>query len=422
MTDILAIYEPYTYQFLTLINAYRQAVTINRNPDDLYYSRERINVRQGIAYLSIDAPIFSERQAEYYGFCTVDQIRRDIQTALDDSQVRTIVIAMDCPGGSITGIQELSAFIARANQQKSIITYVEGLCCSAAYWIAAPTTIYAAPTSLIGSIGIVQTFIKYDAGVMREINVVSTHAPDKKLDPEKDEQRLKIIQTLDALEAIFIADVANSRDITPQTVIDTYGQGGVYVGEKAAHMVDGVVTLNQLYIILSTKGTTMKQTAAQTPENFGGFQENFELMRDAFNELVKRAETQENRITQLENERVVRNDTIATIGSVFAMFDGDPHQAEYQRLKAECLSQQLTFQQTLEKIKTLRGQLATAKTVVNTGNAHVPTNEQKLTFMDLVVQIKKSGKTVEEAMRTVAEQHPELYEEYHNQMRDMSHV
>ncbi|HHI78859.1 MAG TPA: S49 family peptidase, partial [Planctomycetes bacterium] len=89
---------------------------------------------------------------------SVEAIRKDLRAALEDPTVERIVLSIDSPGGSVSGIAEMADEIFLARQQKPIIAHTEGLMASAAYWLGSQANeVYATKSASVGSIGVYAT-------------------------------------------------------------------------------------------------------------------------------------------------------------------------------------------------------------------------------------------------------------------------
>jgi len=112
---------------------------------------------------------------------------------------------------------------------KPIVTYVVGQAASAAYWIAsASDQIILDSTAMVGSIGVVAGFASSDN---KNIEIVSSNAPDKRPDMATEEGRGVIQAVVDDMEAVFINAVVDFRSMDRETV--TALRGGVVIGAKA---------------------------------------------------------------------------------------------------------------------------------------------------------------------------------------------
>lgn len=107
---------------------------------------------------------------------------RDIKTWIDksmrDSNIKTIFLDVNSPGGEATYVHEVATLIASAAKEKDVIAYCNDYMASAAYYLAAGATeIWVHPaSSAIGSIGVYCALIdEYEAYKMAgyEVKVVS---------------------------------------------------------------------------------------------------------------------------------------------------------------------------------------------------------------------------------------------------------
>lgn len=196
--------------------------------------------RDGVAVLHVVGPLF--RYANMFtalsGATSYDLLARDFAKAVDDPNIRSIVLNIDSPGGEAAGVSEFADQIASARGIKPIVAYVDGSAASAAYWIAsAADEIVANDMAVIGSIGVVASVDDTrerdaKAGVKR-YEIVSAQSPDKRLDVATDDGRAKIQALVNSLADIFIDKVAQNRGVDREAVLKNYGQGGVLVGQAA---------------------------------------------------------------------------------------------------------------------------------------------------------------------------------------------
>jgi signal peptide peptidase SppA len=172
-------------------------------------------------------------------------------SALDDPEVREIVIRINSPGGLLSGTAELSDLIYRSRARKPITAFaVNGLMCSAAIFIgSAAGKVYATRSTEVGSVGVIWahydvTQMLSDAGV--KVSLVSI-PPDKAIGygerPLSDADRAKLVETwLQPAYEQFVSALARNRGIGTDVVNERFGQGLTYMAEEAAQhgMIDGV--------------------------------------------------------------------------------------------------------------------------------------------------------------------------------------
>jgi HK97 family phage major capsid protein len=199
-----------------------------------------VTIRDGVATIPVTGPLF--RYADFFteisGATSYETLSRDFTAALNNPDIRAIVFEIDSPGGEVNGVSELAEMIYQARGKKPIKAYVSGFGASGAYWIAAACDeVIAADTAILGSIGVIATFVdesmaEEDAGI-RIINVVSTQSPYKSADPTNAEDLARIQKTVDDLGAVFVGAVAKYRGVSEKTVLAKFGKGDVMVGQGA---------------------------------------------------------------------------------------------------------------------------------------------------------------------------------------------
>lgn len=116
--------------------------------------------QDGFAIIPIHGALLN-RFGGSWGFVTGYQaIRRQLNAALDDEDVKMIVFDVDSPGGEAAGCFELAEEIRESRTVKPSIAVVDALSASAGYALASASTQMAAtPSSKIGSIGVVAMHI-----------------------------------------------------------------------------------------------------------------------------------------------------------------------------------------------------------------------------------------------------------------------
>src|SRR5437879_2480319 len=93
--------------------------------------------------------------SEFSGGTSTEQFAAAFDAMLANPDIRSIVIDVDSPGGSVAGTAELAQRIYDARDQKKIVAIADSLAASAAYWIgSAASEFWATPTAEVGSIGV----------------------------------------------------------------------------------------------------------------------------------------------------------------------------------------------------------------------------------------------------------------------------
>lgn len=192
------------------------------------------------------------------GGLSTQMATKQLESAVADQRVRSIVLAIDSPGGNVIGTPEMAAAVREMSAIKPIVTHSDGALASAAYWIgsAANAVYLSGPTVQAGSIGVVidRTFNPNSA--LREESIVAGKYKRvvKSNEPLSDEARAMVQADVDYVYSLFVDAVAQHRDTTAQQVLDRMAEGRVFRGQQAidAGLVDGVSTLDALVESMAT--------------------------------------------------------------------------------------------------------------------------------------------------------------------------
>lgn len=192
------------------------------------------------------------------GGLSTQMATKQLESALADQRVRSIVLAIDSPGGNVIGTPEMAAAVREMSAIKPIVTHSDGALASAAYWIgsAANAVYLSGPTVQAGSIGVVIDRAYNPASSVREESIVAGRYKrlTKSNEPLSDEARAIVQADVDYVYSLFVDQVAAFRDTTSDQVLERMADGRVFRGQQAidAGLVDGVSTLDALVESMAT--------------------------------------------------------------------------------------------------------------------------------------------------------------------------
>ena len=201
-----------------------------------------------VAVIPIAGPIFprANMMTEVSGATSMSGFLHDYRLAIASPDVQAIMLQMDTPGGVVSGVAAAAEALAAGAKQKKTVAHVDGMAASAGYWLASQASeIVVDRTASVGSIGVVTAVpvqVAPDANGNQWIEVVSANAPNKRPSPLTEDGMAEIVGHLNAIETVFVADVARGRRTSVETVRAGFGQGGMKVGNAAvqAGMADRV--------------------------------------------------------------------------------------------------------------------------------------------------------------------------------------
>lgn len=188
---------------------------------------------------------------------TAENLESNLTRAFETERLKAVVLVINSPGGSPTQSEYIAERIRQLSSEKGVrvMAFCEDVAASGGYWIAcAADEIYAAHTSIVGSIGVVSSgFGLQDligrVGVERRVHTAGENK--SRLDPftpEKPEDVAWLRGLQDDLHSAFITWVRQRRG--PKLVgadADLFN-GDVWVGRAAVDvgLVDGIGVLRSV--------------------------------------------------------------------------------------------------------------------------------------------------------------------------------
>lgn len=184
-----------------------------------------------------------------------DTIAGYLKRALDDENVKAVVLRVDSPGGSAFASEIIrDGVLALQAAKKPVVVSMGSLAASGGYWISAPADeIWAAKTTVTGSIGIFGLFTTFE-NTAAEVGIYTDGVGTSKLAPilatgigPLPPEAADIFQrsTEDGYEK-FLRNVSEGRDLE-RDYVDSIGQGRVWIGGRAKELklVDNIGGLDE---------------------------------------------------------------------------------------------------------------------------------------------------------------------------------
>lgn len=171
-----------------------------------------------------------------------DSTARLLRKARLDDTVKAVVLQVDSPGGSAFASEIIRQEIEQLKKAgKPVVVSMSSLAASGGYWISASADeIWAAPSTITGSIGIFGMFMTYEntldyLGVHTD-GVSTTEFGGMAVTQALDPRMGQIIQlSIEHGYDQFISLVSDERNIDKQRV-DEIAQGRVWIGETAKEL------------------------------------------------------------------------------------------------------------------------------------------------------------------------------------------
>jgi len=180
---------------------------------------------------------------DYCGAMGSESLQKGIRAANADDSIQSIVLIIDSPGGSVDGTDNLAKEVK--NSKKPVVAFVNGMMCSAAYWIGSSASEiicddanngYNATIGSIGTMAMWQDKSKYNENQGIKTNIVTATKSSKKI--AKYQELMggnydRLIKELDNLNETFLTAVKQNRADKLDTSNDGVLAGETYDAKQA---------------------------------------------------------------------------------------------------------------------------------------------------------------------------------------------
>ncbi len=194
------------------------------------------------------------------------QTMEDINHFKEDSSIKGVILRINSPGGSVGPTQEIYREVLKLKGNKKVFVSMGSVCASGGYYIAAAgDKVYANPSTITGSIGVIMQSVILDE-LLKKIGVKSNTikagelkdagTPFREMTPE---ERAYLDSIVKNIHEQFIKDVASSRKMEFEKV-KSMADGRIYTGLQAKDLglVDNIGnfydTVDDIKKVLKIKG------------------------------------------------------------------------------------------------------------------------------------------------------------------------
>ena len=179
-----------------------------------------------------------------------------------DPNVKSIVLRIDSPGGSVGASQEIYKEVMRTNEVKPVIASMGSMGASGGYYAAlGAENIIANPGTMTGSIGVIVKFpnleglfekIGYRSEVIKSGPLKDVGASNR---PMSEEERKLMQDLIDNVYGQFVRDIAAARGME-EDIIQELADGRVYTGEQALEvgLIDNLGNFTDAIMIAADMG------------------------------------------------------------------------------------------------------------------------------------------------------------------------
>jgi signal peptide peptidase SppA len=217
---------------------------------------DRADSRPTVAVVKLHGLITPTPTPLTRGVINVSSTESALSRAFDQDRLVAVALSINSPGGAPTQSALVADRIRELAGKKKVpvLAFCEDVVASGGYWLAcAADEIYAHPTSIVGSIGVVSRGFGLHGlldrlGVERRLYTAGEHKA--RLDPflpEKEDDVAWLTGMQEQLHELFVEWVRSRRGSKLGTGTELF-DGEVWTGAKAAELglVDGIGTLREI--------------------------------------------------------------------------------------------------------------------------------------------------------------------------------
>ena len=207
-------------------------------------------------------------------------IKRSLEEARNDDDVKSIVLRVDSPGGNALTSELIWREIEITKKVKPVVVSMGNYAASGGYYIAANANrIFAEPNTITGSIGVFGMLpnmnqLSKNIGINAEQVKTHTNASGYSIFEPMDENfKGYVLESIEKTYATFLKRVAEGRNMSTAQV-DAMAQGRVWTGmdAKKLGLVDEIGGLEDAIKYAAKLG----KTTSYRTENFPEYEKNFE--------------------------------------------------------------------------------------------------------------------------------------------------
>ena len=190
-------------------------------------------------------------------------IKRQIEQAVADANVKAIVLRINSPGGEVTASDVLYNTVKKAAATKPVIVHMDSMAASGGYYVACGATkIVASETTLTASIGVIIETLNYSdlfGKVGLGMQTFTSGAFKDSLSgarPMRDDEKAYVQNLVNQMYERFLGIVSEARKVPADQLRNTVADGRVVTGREAlaAKLVDQIGYIEDAYTLARDLG------------------------------------------------------------------------------------------------------------------------------------------------------------------------
>ena len=203
---------------------------------------------------------------------SVEVVKRSLEQAVADDEVKAIVLRINSPGGEVTASDIIYAAVKKAAAVKPVVVYMDSVAASGGYYVACGATkVIASETTLTASIGVIMESMNYH-DLFGKVGLTSqTFTSGAFKDtlsgarPMREDEKVYIQGLVDTMYDRFLGIVSEARKVPKDVLKNTVADGRVVTGRQAleAKLVDQIGYMEDAYALAKELGAAPNATVVK---------------------------------------------------------------------------------------------------------------------------------------------------------------
>lgn len=265
---VVALFLSVGFNFFQSVVLMGSGTSVQETKEPLHEKLEvagRANSAAKIVHLDLEGIISSMSTGGFLeeALPSVDGLKRELEQAMEDSDVKAIILRINSPGGEVTASDTIYNAVKKASAKKPVVVYMDSVAASGGYYVACGATkVVASETTLTASIGVIMESMSYHelfGKVGLGSQTFTSGAFKDTLSgarPMRDDEKVYIQTLVNDMYDRFLGIVSEARKVPKDVLKSTVADGRVVTGRQAltAKLVDQIGYIEDAYALAKELG------------------------------------------------------------------------------------------------------------------------------------------------------------------------
>lgn len=224
-----------------------------------FLAEQLLSIQGSVGILSVEGSLVNRESFlnPWMGRVAYSTISTAMNRLLEDDNIKSIVLAINSPGGDASGLYDLTTFVKDASKVKPVHAWTGTAALSAAYWLAASCkSVRCSDLAELGSVGAIATFTSV-ARMLKEEGIDVTvvragkfKAPLHPAETLSEQGKDHLQEKANTLHTYFVDNILKARPALQKQVKAEWAEGQVLFATPAIEigLADGPPTSLSAFI------------------------------------------------------------------------------------------------------------------------------------------------------------------------------